>query len=311
MSMVSDDCFEGSASVFSTAFCMTNNMLGAGLLTLPYAMYRGSIIGGLIMLTSICGMSAYSVLLLTWCADATGQYSYKAIAVEAFGSRTGTAVEGLVCVLTFFSCVAYSTLVGDFVPRAAAFLHPLAPRGGPADALLTAMQNRHAVICMCLATVDLPLCLLRDLRSLRFSSVFAVACITFAGGVVVYYAAAGDGPRLPASDAPAELRADAGAFVAVSLMSVAFTMHYNALRYYRELAARSAARMAAASACAHSTCLALYGAVGVAGYLTFGAFLGGAFVCPGAPGGGAGAGGGPSFIDPSDCQARGRAGSRA
>ena len=261
------------------------------------------------MLTSICGMSAYSVLLLTWCADATGHYCYKSLAMKAFGPRTGTAVEVLVCVQTFFACVAYATLVGDFIPRAAAFLHPLAPKGGPGDALLNAMQNRRDVICLCIAAVDLPLCLLRDLRSLRFSSLLAVVCILFAGGVVVYYAAVGDGPRLPPADRPNEMRADAGAFVAMSLMSVAFTMHYNALRFYRELAARSLPRMAAASASAHGACLAVYAAVGIAGYLTFGAFLGGAFACPDAAA--ADGGGDAAFTDPGDCQASARTRARA
>ena len=108
---------EGSATIASTVFCMTNNMLGAGLLTLPYAMYRGSMIGGVVLLTAICGMSAYTVMLLARCSDMTGSFSYKALAVAAFGPRWGKLVESLICLLTFGSCVAYATLVGDFLPK--------------------------------------------------------------------------------------------------------------------------------------------------------------------------------------------------
>jgi amino acid permease len=115
--------------------------------------------------------------------------------------------------------------------------------------------------------VLLPLCLLRNLSSLKFSSVAGVVSMVFASCVVISYFSDDQRQNLPASTI-AQL--DGGVFTAMSLISVAFTMHYNAQRYYQELVDRSLRRISRIIFGSFAFAFLLYAFVGVFGVIEFG-----------------------------------------
>ena len=59
-------------------------------------------------------------------------------------------------------------------------------------------------------------------------------------------------------------------FDALPIVNVAFTAHYNGLRFYEELERRSIKRFTNVIATASSFCLAIYGSAALCGYLVFG-----------------------------------------
>ena len=59
-------------------------------------------------------------------------------------------------------------------------------------------------------------------------------------------------------------------FDALPIVNVAFTAHYNGLRFYQELQDRSIAKFARTIAISSSICLLVYGAAALSGYLVFG-----------------------------------------
>merc|ERR1711871_1416311 len=65
-------------------------------------------------------------------------------------------------------------------------------------------------------------------------------------------------------------RFDGGAFVACSLMSVAFTMHYSGLQFFYELKDRSIRKMNSVMGVAFAVCWCMYAMAGVTGYMSFG-----------------------------------------
>jgi amino acid permease len=101
---------------------------------------------------------------------------------------------------------------------------------------------------------------------LKFSSVAGVISMIFASSVIIAAIIDHQPNNLPVSTIA---RFDGGLFTAMSLISVAFTMHYNAQRYYQELVDRSLQRMGRIIMGSFTFAFFLYAFVGVFGVLEF------------------------------------------
>jgi hypothetical protein len=65
-----------NATFASSAVNIVNNIIGSGLLTLPWALREASVAGGLALLTVVGVTAAFSFHLLARCCVATGVFRY-------------------------------------------------------------------------------------------------------------------------------------------------------------------------------------------------------------------------------------------
>ena len=101
------------ASVLSTAFNLINCAIGAGVLSVPYAVRSmGAVLGAL----SLCLVMAISVLtlnVLTRAARAYGASSYQELVRKSMGWFAAHVVSLTLIAYVFGSCVAYTIVCAD------------------------------------------------------------------------------------------------------------------------------------------------------------------------------------------------------
>ena len=252
----------GRATALATAISLCANLVGAGLLSLPYTLKRAGLVTGIVAMTGMCVVNACSVLLIARCCDLAQRYSYLDVGRAALGPVAGAAITAVMAVYTLGSCVSFTVLLGDFLPA-------LVCEGGcdglPAAA--AAVTGRAALICLVSALVLFPLSLQRNLNNLRFTSTLSAVCIVYTALMVA--ARALRGPTVPLA-ALSLTTGSEGLFISLPVTCVAFCLHYNVPRFYYELRARSLPRMAAVTCASYLFVFVLYVLTAVGGYLLFG-----------------------------------------
>ena len=275
-----------SSSRLSSTVNLLNNIMGAGLFSMPWCLAQSTVVGGSIVFVLICMLNVYSFTLLARCCTMTNRYSYLEIGKVALGPGFGMAAQ---CTAIFYACgslISYVVLAGDFllgqhtgllVLLAQAYAQGRSTgsfilEGGPLPRLIFGFGFSFLFF--------LPLSLLRSLDSLKLTSWLALIATVYAGAITLYEVVASpDGSLTPAEeavgrDALRDTVVLAGfplaTFAAVPIVNVAFTAHYNAPRYFEELERRSVARYAVVTSAALVASLAVYLSVGVSGYVSFG-----------------------------------------
>ena len=171
------------------------------------------------------------------------------------------------------SCVSFAVLLGDFLPQLADAAIDGACGGGCAAGSAGAAARgvlSRAPVSVALAGVAVlyPLALLRKLDALRFTSSASALCTVYL--CVMLVALCVVGPRAP----PAEINVGGGGtgiFIALPILLVGFTMHYNVPRLYAEMRGRSLPLFSRVVAAAFAAALLIYAGGALGGYLLKGA----------------------------------------
>lgn len=247
----------------ATGITITANLVGAGLLSLPFAMRRSGLLVGVGAMVLTCALNMGAMLVVARCCELSGAYTYKDIARKALGPRGAVVVSGVMALYTLGSCVSFLVLIGDFLPV-------LVCDGG-CDALLqVAIGVRELLMSVTGAAVLFPLALPRQLSALRYTSTLSAVCIVYTAAMIALRAlTAAPDARAPPGDV-ALFNGLEGLAVSAPILAVAFTAHYNSARFYYELRDRSLRRFGGVLAASFSSVLALYIATAVGGYLLFG-----------------------------------------
>ncbi|KNC55379.1 uncharacterized protein AMSG_12410 [Thecamonas trahens ATCC 50062] len=164
----------GTASIPSSIFNLSNTIVGAGVITLPYALRSAGTIIGCVMLIVTCIASMFSFSLLIRLHDATGLFSYRDIAVRAYGMRMAKICELILICYTAGTCIGRGVLIGDFIPRV--FAHWLSSS--------SLWVNRDFIIAAVAVVFMLPLSLPQRLDALQYSSLLALVCVVYTLGVL-------------------------------------------------------------------------------------------------------------------------------
>jgi len=93
-----------------------------------------------------------------------------------------------------------------------------------------------------------------DLNKLRFTSAAALVCIAYTTCLIVANFLSAD----KYSDTVKTFHLEQGVFASLPIANVAFTLHYNAPRYYQELKNRSIPQLRKATLTAFSLCICVY-----------------------------------------------------
>ncbi|KAK8803390.1 hypothetical protein WA158_001084 [Blastocystis sp. Blastoise] len=247
---------DGNATNFGTIINIANNIFGVGLLTLPYAFNKFSLVPGYVIIALMCSLSVYSFVLLAKTCNITRQYNYRDMATMLFGKVMGYVVQGIMLCYTYGSCIAHFVVVGDNFMGAFKSFFP--------D--VEWLQNRAIVVSALALFCIFPISLCKTLEGLKFTSFLAVFCVILCTAVAIVeeclYGKINETVEV--------LNINSDCVLALPLMCVAFASHYNAPRYYMELKNRSVKHFSWILAVAFGIVLLTYYAIGTAGYFQFG-----------------------------------------
>ena len=271
------------ASRFASLMNLLNNVVGAGLYSMPWVLMMASVLSGTAVTVLICLLNLASFLLLADACERTGTFSYLELGRNAFGATFGEVAQFVCVCYTAGSLVSYVVLAGDCLVGKDTGLLSLA-LGSKSFLGGGSLAARATVVYAVGAVAFVPLSMPRTIDALRYASYLAFVGTLYGFVVVVYTAvarpAAAYADDLGADDdgfpgAPVWAGFSLGVWQAVPIVNVAFTAHYNAPRYYFELRDRSVRRFGSVVATAMIGALAIYLGVAWAGYLAFrGATLG-------------------------------------
>lgn len=245
------------SSMLGSIVNLTNTIIGAGLLSIPFAFRVAGIVPALLCLVGIWLLSSLSFDVLARSAEYTGKFTYKEIAITSAGPAVGYFAEFCIMVYTFLNLIGRMIILADFLTTV--FGSNLV--GLSAGSVLT---QRWFIIVM-VSLVIFPLTILRRIDMLKFTSFLSLLCVLFTSVVVVIMY---DFTKVPVGARLAIWPESADAFIAFGILVVSFCAHYNIPAQYEELQDRSPAKMRVVIFSSTTICAILYSVVGIMGYLT-------------------------------------------
>ena len=88
---------------------LTNNILGAGLFTMPWCLRQTTVSSGVALLVFVAIANTFSFVTLSRCCDLSGEFSFLQIGRVALGPRFGRLVQWVVALYTIGSCSVSGT----------------------------------------------------------------------------------------------------------------------------------------------------------------------------------------------------------
>ncbi|CBJ49079.1 conserved unknown protein [Ectocarpus siliculosus] len=261
-------------TVGRSIFNLIKNVVGAGILAIPggvtaFSQSRAAVVPTVAMIVALGGMSGYCFSLIGRVCAATGASSYGDAWSKTIGEKTSWLPTSSCTAKTFFACMAYSIIIGDV------FADVLAAFGAPG--VLAARTN---ILCLVSALVLLPLCLLKDLSALSYTSIMGVLGTVYTAavmGIRYFDNSYVEGGRFFAGLAKDARPVFSGtgamnsqALILVSMLSTAFVAHFNAPKFYAELKDKSVPRFNTVVGSSFAAAIGLVVIMTLFPYLTFG-----------------------------------------
>lgn len=263
-----------NASVPSSVFNLANTIIGASTLAMPSVCASGGVLLFIALILLFAVLSHFSIKLLIRSVDIVSargvkEISYNTLGREAYGKYGDWAVSASIIIQQFGACIAYILIISEV----------LVP-------VLTSNTdwNIPAKLIIVFAVI-FPLCMLKSMDSLKFTSLLALFFIvSFIISVVAYSLShltpsTTPDPQSKNLDHPKMLDNDGGAvtlfaiganFLAHASTAVfAFVCHFNVFPIYSELKQRDEKTMTRVSLLSIVICAAAYIVVGTFGYLAF------------------------------------------
>ncbi|MES1909711.1 MAG: hypothetical protein MHM6MM_002411 [Cercozoa sp. M6MM] len=163
------DVPEASSGSAGAAFNLMNSIIGAGIIGLPYAIKTCGFFLGIVLLFVVTALTDYTVRLIVRMGVNRGLRSYEALAQQAFPKYGAALVSLSMFLFAYGGMVAYLVIIGDTVPEVMK-----AALGKNSDSILT---SRTWIVFLISTFLVLPLSLLRNMASLRWSSVVSVGAV--------------------------------------------------------------------------------------------------------------------------------------
>ncbi|OQR81917.1 sodium-coupled neutral amino acid transporter [Thraustotheca clavata] len=257
--------FPSQGSIRGSIFNLCGATLGAGALSLPYAVAVSGVVFAIVQLVCAGLLTVYTIHLLLRAGDMTSLISYEDLALHCFGRKVERFVEVNIFVFCFGISVAYLVTLGDIISPLGALLFG-------DDSFFAQRWVLMTIFCF---VIMLPLSLLKDISSLQFSSmlgVFSIIFLVLAVAIRSIMIANENGLAtnlqwgLNVSDGP-------NFMLSVPIVMFAFTCQVNVFSIYAELQNPCIERMSKVAKRATSVSVTIYLVVGLIAYLAFGSTL--------------------------------------
>lgn len=244
-----------TASITSSVFTLSNCILGASTLAMAFAVSKAGLVLFPILLALVGGAAAFSINLLCKSAVITARRTYEDVAQCAIGKLGFYITNICVIIQQLGAAIAYIKIVGEV-------MKPLLSRFTGALGDVSLWQVAITALIM------FPLCMLRRMDSLRFSSFASLAFIA----AFVLLVLVDSGHVINQGLDTSELTywgSLSDALEAVPLIAFAFVCHMNVFPVFQELRNPSEARMTRVGVISCGVCFFVYIIAGTFGYLAF------------------------------------------
>ncbi|XP_007936177.1 sodium-coupled neutral amino acid transporter 1 [Orycteropus afer afer] len=175
-----DEYIPGTTSLGMSVFNLSNAIMGSGILGLAFALANTGILLFLILLTSVTLLSIYSINLLLICSKETGCMVYEKLGEQVFGTTGKLVIFGATSLQNTGAMLSYLFIVKNELPSAIKFLM------GKEETFWDWYVDGRVLVVIVTFGIILPLCLLKNLGYLGYTSGFSLSCMVFFLIVVIY-----------------------------------------------------------------------------------------------------------------------------
>ncbi|XP_056429962.1 sodium-coupled neutral amino acid symporter 1 [Hyla sarda] len=271
-----DDYSPGTTSIGMSVFNLSNAIMGSGILGLAFALANTGIVLFVLLLTSVTLLSIYSINLLLKCSQETGCMVYEKLGEQVFGTPGRLLVFGSTTLQNSGAMLSYLFIVKNELPNVIKFLI------GMEDTTPWYLDGRFLLGVVTVGII-LPLCLLKNLGYLGYTSGFSLTCMFFFLVVVVYNKFIIPCPYLSANETlhsppnatveeqctPKYFTFNSKTAYALPTLAFAFVCHPSVLPIYSELRDRTQKKMQLVSHISFFSMFLMYFLTAIFGYLTF------------------------------------------
>ncbi|XP_020651177.1 sodium-coupled neutral amino acid symporter 1 isoform X2 [Pogona vitticeps] len=276
-----DEYIPGTTSLGMSVFNLSNAIMGSGILGLAFALANTGILLFLMLLISVTLLSIYSINLLLICAKETGCMVYEKLGEQVFGTPGKIIVFGSTSLQNTGAMLSYLFIVKNELPAAIKFLM------GEEETFSAWYVDGRVLVVTVTFCIILPLCLLKNLGYLGYTSGFSLTCMVFFLIVVIYKkfqlpcplqdtsANTTDSTISNSSLAykdmctPKYVTINSKTVYALPTIAFAFVCHPSVLPIYSELKDRSQKKMQLVSKISFFAMFVMYFLTAIFGYLTF------------------------------------------
>ncbi|RNF26386.1 putative amino acid permease [Trypanosoma conorhini] len=251
--------------IISSGCNLASSSLGAGILALPYAFNKSGLAMALVYLVVIGILTVYSFTLLGIVGKRTGLRNYEQITKSLMGTGADYFLALNMWLISFGAEVSYVISMGDII---GAFINS----SPDAPAYLKTLSGRRLLTSAVWIVLMLPLCLPKEINSLRHISVIGVLLVIFFGICMVIHSAR-NGLAHGIRDDLVYFQTGNQAIQGLSIFTFAFLCQLNAYEVYGEMYKPSVARFTKSAGLGVFLCFSLYFCSGLFGYLEFGPAL--------------------------------------
>uniref|UniRef100_A0A4W5JSL6 Solute carrier family 38 member 4 n=1 Tax=Hucho hucho TaxID=62062 RepID=A0A4W5JSL6_9TELE len=254
---------EGHTSFGMSVFNLSNAIMGSGILGLSYAMANTGIVLFVVLLLGVAILSLYSVHLLLMTAKEGGSLIYEKLGERAFGWPGKMAAFGSITLQNIGAMSSYLFIVKYELPEVIRAFMGLEQSSGEW------YMNGNYLVAFVSIGIILPLCILKNLGYLGYTSGFSLSCMVFFLGVFSIFSPCCcecvSGPVFH----PQSLLLSFQTAYTVPILAFSFVCHPEILPIYSELKDRSRRKMQNVSNLSILAMLVMYMLSALFGYLTF------------------------------------------
>ncbi|XP_057647709.1 sodium-coupled neutral amino acid symporter 1 [Chionomys nivalis] len=268
-----DEYIPGTTSLGMSVFNLSNAIMGSGILGLAFALANTGILLFLILLTSVTLLSIYSINLLLICSKETGCMVYEKLGEQVFGTTGKLVIFGATSLQNTGAMLSYLFIVKNELPSAIKFLM------GKEEEFSAWYVDGRVLVVMVTFGIILPLCLLKNLGYLGYTSGFSLSCMVFFLIVVIYKKfqiqcmSVEQNSTISANVTdmctPKYVTFNSKTVYALPTIAFAFVCHPSVLPIYSELKDRSQKKMQMVSNISFFSMFVMYFLTAIFGYLTF------------------------------------------
>ncbi|GET86128.1 transmembrane amino acid transporter, putative [Leishmania tarentolae] len=247
--------------VVASSFTLGSSTLGAGILGLPAAFNSMGFVTALLVLIFVTLLTVFSLWLLARCSDAAKVRTYEDVARVLLGRGADYAAAVFMLGFCLGGAVSYVISIGDLLTPI--FDDPSVPE------LLRRKTGNRLITSLIWLVVILPLCLPKNIDSLRHTSIISVTMVVFFVICIVqdsceYMSKNGWRKDIKLFNTGNDAIQGLGTVIFACLVQI------NAQEVYYEMAVPTPRNMVRNSAIAMSGCGILYVLAGVFGCARFG-----------------------------------------
>ncbi|BFZ61787.1 hypothetical protein YB2330_002863 [Saitoella coloradoensis] len=255
---------EGGGLV-NSFFNMSNSIIGAGIIGLPFAFKEAGLAMGIVLLIVLAIMTDWTIRLIILNAKLSGKDNYQDIVSHCFGPKGFFFCCLAQISFAYGGIAAFCVIIGDTIPHVLSALIP----GLKDIPVIGLLANREAAIVFCTVFISYPLSLYRDISKLAKASALALVSM-----VVIILTVIIQGPRVPDTDDWRGRKVewavfDMGFFKAIGVISFAFVCHHNSLLIYGSLKKPTLNRFTTVTHWSMGISLGACLIMALAGYLNF------------------------------------------